>query len=844
MPFLKSKIVRWILLILSVFVVLIIAGLGIVIYNLEGLIQSNKDQILSQVGSAIGREVSAGDLTVSIWSGFGITMSDFSISDDPGFSDQTFLETDSMTLQLSFWPLLSGNVQISTFSFDQPQIRLIQNSNGELNISTLGGGGGEGQPAAQEGGAAVAVTVDSFSINDGLVNYFDQANDDSYEFKHIDLQVNDFSLDSAFPVTLAAAFATDKSNLHFDGRVGPISNLQIDGQLQLDSTPVESISQLSFVKNSLPVPLKLSGSIQAKSSVKGSLSELNLDPQMDAKQTSIDYANLFVKEAGIPLTVSAKSIYTPEKINIDTLTIQLKSVTANGNGVISMTGKQNAVIELQSKEIDLASIQTMVPTLQPMEPQGQADANVTIDTSKSPMIDGTATLKGVSAKVAALPKRIEKINGPVGFNETSASVNQLKASIGQSAMTVNADIHSFDPVQVNFALQSNELFVDDVAYGVAQEGQDVLRNLETSGNAALQPEGTDASGTLLSKEGQFYGFTFQNLKGNYKLAKQVFNANDVEFQSLKGTINADVTYDMSQEPYSFDVTTEVKQLDVVEYFRQKVVNVPEFIKGTMDMSLNLSGAGTEWDTLKNTLKGQGQAIVLNGELLNVNLPQRLLGNLANLPMIANFNNDLKQEYPALFQSNHTAFDKLELKANINGSKINLQPVLLAAAEWAVRGQGTYDFEQGLSSDSLLQLSDGLSGYLMKKVKELKFLSNQNSQITVPFSLQGSLNNLKAIPNQDLVGQMIQKGVAGRVMQQLGGDGDTGSPFSGMLQGVLGGKQRQTLPSQPTQDATAAEVDDIKSSTETIPSATQEKRDSQEKVKDAVEGLFKGIMNKN
>src|SRR5690606_4260407 len=138
-----------------------------------------------------------------------------------------------------------------------------------------------------------------------------------------------------------------------------------------------------------------------------------------------------------------------------------------------------------------------------------------------------------------------------------------------------------------------------------------------------------------------------------------------------------------------------------------------------------------------------------GEILGVNLPQNLMDGLERMPMIANFTTELKQNYPAMFSSSNTLFDKLELNATMEGSKINLEPVMLAAAEWAVSGEGSYDFDRGVTSDALLKLSQGLSGFLTSRVKELRFLTDQEGNVAVPFTLRGPLDRLQYSPNQEV-----------------------------------------------------------------------------------------------
>ena len=59
--------------------------------NLNGLINRNKDYLLAQAKEALGRDVKIGDIGVTLWSGIGVRLKEFSLADDPSFAKEPFV---------------------------------------------------------------------------------------------------------------------------------------------------------------------------------------------------------------------------------------------------------------------------------------------------------------------------------------------------------------------------------------------------------------------------------------------------------------------------------------------------------------------------------------------------------------------------------------------------------------------------------------------------------------------------------------------------------------------------------------------------------------------------------
>jgi AsmA protein len=153
----------------------IVVLLFLIILALPFFINVNqfKPTLETKLGVAMGRKVGIGDIGLSIISG-SVTVKDVSVADDPAFSNSPFLTAKSLDVGVEMMPLIfSRQLNISSFTIQDPEISLQHNANGTWNYSTLGAAGqsktsapaAAPAPAAGGGGAAPTPTAPGFSVD-------------------------------------------------------------------------------------------------------------------------------------------------------------------------------------------------------------------------------------------------------------------------------------------------------------------------------------------------------------------------------------------------------------------------------------------------------------------------------------------------------------------------------------------------------------------------------------------------------------------------------------------------------------------------------------------------------
>src|SRR5215472_14922836 len=244
---------------------IVVAVLIILLIVIPFFIDANtfKPKLESELNDALGRKVTLGNLSLSLWSG-SVEADNIQIADDPHFSSSPFVDAKSLRIGVDMLPLIfSKTINVRNLTLDQPQISLVKSANGQRwNFSSLGGKNpsapqpaegatsspekgstrkapGTSKPSAEQTAPSTPaeqapptsapstsnpnLSVAKLNVNDGKLSV-SQA--DSTEpkrvYSDVNIEVSDFSFNAAFPFTMSANLPTEGA-MKLTGTAGPIS---------------------------------------------------------------------------------------------------------------------------------------------------------------------------------------------------------------------------------------------------------------------------------------------------------------------------------------------------------------------------------------------------------------------------------------------------------------------------------------------------------------------------------------------------------------------------------------------------------------------------------------------
>ncbi len=843
-----------IFIILVLALILFTGAIGLTLLNLGKIVNSQKDVIIAQAEEALGRKISVDRIDATIWTGIGVQLDKTAIADDPAFSKDDFLSADRIDVYFKLMPLFRKQLEISYLTIHQPVIHVIQNKKKEFNFTSLQKQTKpkqEGDAAPVEAGASssTALLLSRLELDGGKILYTNQADKQNLEINQIDATIRNFSLNSPFDISMKSSFQSDRQNIAFQGNIGSLAGelnkCPIKGKIDLESFSTDILKSLPSVKAMAGDSLKYDGVINGEVEVDGTLEKFKLKTQIDATQTSLAMDSQFKKEKDIPLLIAIDADVSKDAVNLQKASVTLKSVEIEGKGIINLGKTLTYNLSIDSKPIEISELVSMVPALQPYSPQGKTTIKAQVEQKgKTPAIKGTIQLDKIQAKSELIPKPITNLNGNIQFTANNAKAEGLTVEIGQSKFKADATVTTLSPLEATYSIQSDKIHVDDLMAPPEAMKNDALQKVNLTGSIT-QDKKNDyiAKGKVSSKDGLLYNLAYSNLAGDLVFKDQILTSENIVLNTLSGEIKASLQYDMRKSPYQFNLSTQSRDVNLTELIQSQFSFFPKIVQGKINMDLKLQGEGTTWDTIKPVLQGLANVDISEGVLLDTNIVNSVLTNMTGIPGLTQFiSPGLRSEYPLVFESKNTIFDKFSLQTIIKDGKMNFSNLVISAVDWAASSNGWIDFDQNVKSENLLKLSDSFSSSLIQKVSQFKYLSDEKGAIVIPFAMTGALPKATVKPDSKLIETLLKKAVMGKVMDQVGGKGlpDLSKIFSSPF-GNLNDLGKKTTSDQ-TKPATKT-IQDATQILKTKQDATKAEQASQESAKEIMGSFLKMIDKK-
>jgi AsmA protein len=415
-----------VLITLGVIVVVILVVLAI----LPLLINANsfKPRVQDELTKALGRPVTIGDLSASIYSG-GITAKNITIADDPAFEPQPFIQAQAIKIGVDMGALIfSRKVKIQSLNLQSPDVHLLQNQAGRWNFASLGGqkSANPSKPGTQTS-TGDEVSADKIAIEDGRITV-GQIGQPQRTYTDVALTAKNLSYVTAFPFTVTAK-TPGNGSLKLDGQAGPIN------QQDASATPLEAkvtINNLDLGKTGFTDPnAGIGGTADFSGTLKSDGSNVQTHGDVTVKNGKFAAA---AQPSSVPIGVHYVANYSIPKqtADITTGTISIGKAAAQLTGtldnrptspVLNMKLVGNGM-PVESLEGALPGFGVILPPSAKLE-NGTANANFQITgPMNNTVIVGNAALNNAKLANFDLGSKMKVIGPLAGISSSQDTVIQ------------------------------------------------------------------------------------------------------------------------------------------------------------------------------------------------------------------------------------------------------------------------------------------------------------------------------------------------------------------------------------------------------------------------------------
>ena len=397
-----------------IIVAVVIVLLLVAIVALPFLIDVNqfKPKLQSDLGTALGRKVEVGNISLAILSG-GVAIDDVSISDDPGFSRSPFLKAKQLTVGVNLIPLIfSKKLEVRSFGVVDPEVSLWRNSAGVWNYSSLGGNAAKSKSKGNDS-ASTNLTVEKLTISNGKITVGTVGSRSKpLVYQDVNVEASDLSTTAPFPFKFSAK---DPANgaVKVDGKAGPID--QTDTSL----TPLSAKIEVGHLD------LGASGGMLGTASGLGGLLDFNGTLNSDGRQFT---SKGTVKTSKLKLAANGAPSSVPVNVDYDTeYDLKRQSGTLRqgdvhvGKALARLTGGYNTAgeettlqMKLKGQAMPVSDLEGALPAVGVTLPSGAKLEGGTLDTE--------LTINGPVNRVVVV--------GPVNLSNAKLAGYNLKSKLG------------------------------------------------------------------------------------------------------------------------------------------------------------------------------------------------------------------------------------------------------------------------------------------------------------------------------------------------------------------------------------------------------------------------------
>jgi hypothetical protein len=276
---------KFVLLFLTAFAVTMI----VFIQAFNTLAGKNREQVHQELQRFLGKDATFDQLEASLWGGLGFSAKEFRIADNPRFAATPAVRAKDLKLGVSLIQLLLGRVVVNSLTFEAPELQIITDERGLLNLAELAIPTREPRAVPSSRTAplekkalGVSFLVTKVKVKNGRIDFIDRSVKEPAEIrvKNVEMELKGFNPAEKIKISFAAAMTEGLGHdVRIDGQFGPLrqnydwSQQPVELEMRFDSLSITLLSRaLPFLRNRVPRELDLTGPLALQANLAGTFS--------------------------------------------------------------------------------------------------------------------------------------------------------------------------------------------------------------------------------------------------------------------------------------------------------------------------------------------------------------------------------------------------------------------------------------------------------------------------------------------------------------------------------------------------------------------------------------------
>jgi AsmA protein len=679
---------------LLIVLALLASGVGLALYLVD--VNDFKDQIVAYVKTHKQRDlVLEGDIHINWFPQLGLDTGRMSLSQRN--SGRKFASVENARLYVAWWPLLTKQVQVERVVLDGLHANLVRHPDGSTNFDDLL------TPADWMG--EVQFEIDKVRVLESSLNFQDEGSDQTLLLHDLNLETGRLADGTAGQVDTRFRLQSTRPQLdlqvHVNGHVLYQHAIQryevadMEGQARGEAAGLSDLV-LDWRGSLATQPAAQQFALDKFSgNAKGRIDQRAFEARLSAASLKRDKQQWHGSAVSAGLSLQQDKDLLSASVDLPVLDADEKTLRSD---------KLQLALDLFPGEMAL---------------QGKFSSPLNVDLATRQLqlaaVDGGWTL----AHPLLAGKLNGSTNGQLQANWPAQDVKfTFKTKVDDSTLDGSVQLQDFKTPAWTFDLAANVLDLD--RYLVT----DWVQRLQTAALAAdlNAMQALDIKGKLRSDELRAARLKASQFAAELRAAGGVLNVEPLQARLYGGNLQGSATLKAGAEAPQFNLRQNLNGVQA-EALLADLQGGDTRLSGKGNLALELSAQGRTPEALRQSLAGTASVTLAHGSMAGLNLGEALLAGKEQLGL----DNAVRNDSVRLTES--TPFNELKASVEFAQGQARSNDLLLKAAHYSAKGDGSYALESGLLDG---WLSATVAPGLKRSAGELAELSG----ISVPLQVSG------------------------------------------------------------------------------------------------------------
>jgi len=215
--------------------------------------------------------------------------------------------------------------------------------------------------------------------------------------------------------------------------------------------------------------------------------------------------------------------------------------------------------------------------------------------------------------------------------------------------------------------------------------------------------------------------SINEFNARYELKDNIFNLSRMDGKVAGGSFDTSARVDLGKKGLVYSAKLGLNTVQADPVLTAFVPKAAGSLLGAMDMSLSLNGRGSQWQTLRRNLSGDGNLLVADGRLIK----PELVKGLSSILQLSELKDIQFKNFTAQFK---VVDGKVKLDSQIISDRLKLFP------------KGSLGLDGSLDMGLDTRLSPELSAKLDKSASVTRYLTDEDGWTQMPLLLTGDFSS--------------------------------------------------------------------------------------------------------